>query len=73
MRHPGMMAMKPLVCREVTAGKGKSGAELATAIEQLGAQMIHGGYHLSAIVQGDPPIACFANFTDPSKLPLGAR
>lgn len=72
-RRAGMMAMKPLVCREVSGGKGKSGAELAAAIELMGAQMIHGGYHLAGIVQGDPPIACFANNTDPSKLPLGAR
>jgi len=72
-RHLGVMAMKPVVCREVPNGKGKTGADLAAAIETMGARMVSGGYHLAGIVPGDPPIACFTNNTDPAKLPMGAR
>jgi hypothetical protein len=69
----GATAMKPLVCRPVDEAKGKSGAELAQAIEQLGAQFSHANYVLAALLPGDPPIACFASRVDPNKLPMGAR
>src|SRR5207302_9017099 len=71
-RHAGM-AVKPVVCRVVEEGKGKAGQELADAIEHLVTQFHRTNYRLSAIMPGDPPIACFYSQSDPSKLPMGAR
>ena len=69
----GATAMKPVVCRPVDEAKGKSGAELAQAIEQMGAQFSHANYQLVAVLPGDPPIACFSSRSDPNKLPMGAK
>ena len=69
----GMAAMKPVVCRVVDEAKGKSGAELATVLEQLAATFTRSNYALAALLPGDPPIACFRSLSDPSKLPPGAR
>ena len=74
--HPhkhGGMAVKPVVCRVVPEAQGKSGQELANAIEGMGAQFHRSNYRLTALLPGDPPIACFASNSDPSKLPMGAR
>ena len=69
----GGMAMKAVVCKVVEEGKGKSGQDLANAIEALATQFGQANYRLSAILQGDPPIACFYSLSDSSKLPMGAR
>src|SRR5437660_6981717 len=54
-------------------GEGNSGAELAQAIEGVALQLARSNYALSALLPGDPPIACFRSLVDPSKLPIGAR
>jgi len=69
----GVMAMKPIVCRAVEDGKGKSGQELANAIEQVVLQLHQANYALIALMPGETPIACFVSKTDSSKLPRGAR
>ncbi len=69
----GATATKPVVCKPVDEAKGKSGAELAQAIEQVGAELSHQNYQLVALLPGDPPIACFSSRSDPNKLPTGAR
>ena len=66
-------AMKPVVCRVLDEAKGKTPAEVAQAIENVGAQFSHGNYVLTAVLPGDPPTVCFASRSDPSKLPMGAR
>src|SRR5437870_4531028 len=55
----GGMAVKPVVCRAVEDAKGKSGQELADAIEHVVMQFHRSNYRLSALMPGDPPIACF--------------
>ena len=65
--------MKPVVCRVVEEARGKSGEELAGALERDGARLAASNYELAAIVPGDPPIACYRGRVDPSKLPRGAR
>jgi hypothetical protein len=67
------MAVKPVVCRAVEEAKGKSGAELAQAVENVALQFARTNYVLAALLPGDPPIACFRSLSDPSKLPMGAR
>lgn len=66
-------AMKPVVCRVVEEAKGKTGAELAEALERAGAEFARANYALSAVLPGDPPIACFTARVDSSRLPIGAR
>lgn len=66
-------AMKSVVCKPVDDAKGKSGQELAEAIERMGTQFAHSNYVLTGLLPGDPPIACFASRADSSKLPMGAR
>lgn len=69
----GMTAMKPVVCRTIEEAKGKTGAELAQAIEVEVMRFNASNYELSALLPGDPPIACFRSMADSSKLPRGAR
>ncbi|HUJ26706.1 MAG TPA: hypothetical protein VLW85_11855 [Myxococcales bacterium] len=69
----GATAMKPVVCRPVEEAKGKTGADLANAIEQMGIQFSRANYVLTAVLPGDPPIACFSSRADSTKLPMGAR
>jgi hypothetical protein len=72
--HPtGMTAMKTVVCRPVEDAKGKTGADLAQAIEQEAARFAKSNYRLSALLPGDPPIACFHSMVDAGSLPKGAR
>jgi hypothetical protein len=66
-------AMKSVVCRPVEEAKGKSGVELAEAIERFGEQFARANYLLTALLPGDPPIACFASRGDSSALPRGAK
>jgi hypothetical protein len=67
------MAMKPVVCRAIDEAKGKSGAELAQAIEEKLVEFHRANYRLASLLAGDPPVACFYSITDPGKLPMGAR
>jgi len=72
--HPmGMTAMKTVVCRPIADAKGKTGADLAQAIEAEAAHFAKSNYKLSALLPGDPPIACFHSMSDPSNLPKGAK
>ena len=72
--HPsGMTAMKTVVCRPIADAKGKSGADLAQAIEAEVAHFARSNDRLSALLPGDPPIACFHSMNDPSTLPKGAK
>jgi hypothetical protein len=71
--RPGATAMKPVVCRQVDDAKGRQGAELAQAIEAEAARFSKANYALSALLPGDPPIACFRSMADAGKLPRGAR
>ena len=72
-RPMGMTAMKTVVCKPVDEARGKSGAELAQAIEDEAAKFAKSNYRLSALLPGDPPIACFHSTVDSSQLPRGAR
>ncbi|MFN2546313.1 MAG: hypothetical protein ABR567_02650 [Myxococcales bacterium] len=72
-RPMGMTAMKTVVCEAVDEARGKSGAELAEAIEAEAARFAKSNYRLSALLPGEPPIACFQSMADPGKLPRGAR
>ena len=72
-RPMGGMAMKPVVCVAVETAKGKTGQDLANEIEQKAMQFAHSNYALTALLPGDPPIACFRSLVDSSKLPMGAR
>jgi hypothetical protein len=65
--------MKPVVCRVLEEGRGKSGEELAVAVERDGARLARSNYELAAILPGDPPIACYRGRVDSEKLPAGAR
>lgn len=65
--------MKPVVCRVVDEGRGKSGEELAAAIERDGALLARSNYDLAAVLPGDPPIACYRARIAIGKLPAGAR
>lgn len=67
------MAVKPVVCRLVPDAKGLSGQELAEAVEKMGLHLHRSGYRMTALLPGDPPIACFESTSDPGKLPAGAR
>ena len=69
----GQTAMKSVVCKAVEEAKGKTGAELAQALEVVGAQFARANYVLAGLLPGDPPIACFTSRSDASKLPMGAR
>jgi hypothetical protein len=67
------MAVKSVVCQAVADAKGKSGQELANAIEAVAMNFARSNYALAALLPGDPPIACFRSLSDSSKLPMGAR
>ena len=67
------MMTKPLVCRVLQEARGKSGEDLAAVIESDGARLAASNYELTTIVPGDPPIACYRNRVDPSKVRRGAR
>ena len=69
----GMTAMKPVVCKAIDEARGKTGVDLAQAIEQEVMRFNASNYALSALLPGDPPIACFRSMADSSKLPRGAR
>ncbi|MGE5048262.1 MAG: hypothetical protein ACM3PC_06820 [Deltaproteobacteria bacterium] len=71
--RPGVTAMKSVVCRQIDDAKGRQGAELAQAIEAEVARFAKANYALSALLPGDPPIACFRSMAEGDKLPRGAR
>jgi hypothetical protein len=66
-------AMKPVVCRVLEEGRGKTGAELASAIERDGALLARSNYDLAGLLPTDPPIACYRGRVAVGKLPAGAR
>ncbi len=72
-RPAGATAMKAVVCRPIDGAKGRSGAELAQAIEAEVTRFARANYALSALLPGDPPIACFRSMADGSRLQRGAR
>lgn len=67
------MAMKPVICVAIEEARGKTGQDLANAIEQEVLKLSHSNYVLSGLLPGEPPIACFRSTVDNSKLPMGAR
>ena len=69
----GATAMKSVVCKPIEEAKGKSGADLAQAIEAEAAKFARANYVLAGLLPGDPPIACFRSNADSSQLPRGAR
>ena len=69
--HGGATAVKPVVCRAVTDARGKSGPELAQALEQDAIALVQNGYQLAALLPGDPPVACYRHEGPPPK--PGAR
>ena len=72
-RPLGGMAMKSVVCVAIAEAKGKTGQELANAIEAEVTKLARSNYQLTALLSGEPPIACFRSTVDNSKLPMGAR
>ncbi len=73
IRPMGTTAMKTVVCRPIDEARGKAGAELAQVIEAEVTKFAQSNYQLTALLAGDPPIACFHSMNDNSKLPRGAR
>lgn len=71
--RPGATAMKTVVCRQIDDARGRSGAELAQAVEAEVARFAKANYALSALLPGDPPIACFRSLAEDARLPRGAR
>ena len=72
-RPIGMTAMKTVVCKAIDEARGKSGPELAQIIESEAEKFAKSNYVMTALLPGDPPIACFHSQNDNSKLPRGAR
>lgn len=72
-RAAGATAMKTVVCRQIDDARGRSGAELAQAVEAEVARFAKANYALSALLPGDPPIACFRSLAEDARLPRGAR
>jgi hypothetical protein len=73
LRPGASTAMKPVVCKQIDDARGRSGAELAQALEAEVTRFAQANYALSALLPGDPPIACFRSMADAGKLPRGAR
>ncbi len=69
--HAGGTAVKPVVCRPVADARGKSGQELAQALERDAIELAPNGYVLTAFLPGDPPVACYRYEGPPPK--PGAR
>ena len=57
--HGGGTAVKPVVCRAVAEARGKSGQELAQALEHDAIELTPNGYVLAGLLPGDPPVACY--------------
>ncbi|HSP18751.1 MAG TPA: hypothetical protein VLQ79_04505 [Myxococcaceae bacterium] len=51
--------MKPVICRAVADAGGKSGQELAQALERDALELASSGYILAALLPADPPVACY--------------
>lgn len=69
--HAGSTAVKPVVCRAVADAQGKSGQELAQALERDAIELAAHGYVLAALLTADPPVACYRHEGPPPK--PGAR
>ncbi len=69
--HAGGTAVKPVVCRAVPDARGKTGQELAQALERDAIELAATGYVMAGIVPGDPPVVCYRHQGPPPK--PGAR
>lgn len=69
--HAGGTAVKPVLCRAVADAAGKTGQELAQALERDALELAPNGYLLAALLPGDPPVACYRHEGPPPK--PGAR
>ncbi len=69
--HAGGTAVKPVVCRAVADARGKTGQELAQAVEHDAIELAATGYVLAGLLPGDPPVACYRHEGPPPK--PGAR
>jgi len=69
--HAGGTAVKPVVCRVVADARGRSGQDLAQALERDAIELAPSGYLLAALMTGDPPVACYRHEGPPPK--PGAR
>lgn len=69
--HSGGTAVKPVVCRAVADARGKSGQELAQALERDALELAPNGYQLAALLPGEPPVACYRHVGP--QPPPGAR
>ena len=67
----GGTAVKPVICRAVADARGKSGQELAQALERDAIELTPNGYVLAGLLPGDPPVACYRHEGPPPK--PGAR
>ena len=67
----GGTAVKPVICRAVADARGKSGQELAQALEHDAIELTPNGYVLAGLLPGDPPVACYRHEGPPPK--PGAR
>jgi hypothetical protein len=66
--HPGQgTAVKPVICRAVDGAQGKTGPELAQAVERDALELATQGYELAALLPGDRPVACYRHFGSPPK------
>jgi hypothetical protein len=57
--HGSGTAVKPVVSRPVADAAGKSGQELAQAVERDAIELTANGYVLAGLLPGDPPVACY--------------
>jgi hypothetical protein len=69
--HGGGTAVKPVVCRAVDDARGKTGQDLAQALERDAIELTSNGYVLAGLLPGDPPVACYRHEGPPPK--PGAR
>lgn len=65
----GTQRPSAVVCREIVEARGKRGAQVAAAIEELAARFARADYVLAALLPGDPPIACFRGTAESGRPP----
>jgi hypothetical protein len=56
--------MKAIVCKPLESARGKTGVELANAIEAEVTRFADAKYVLTGLLPGDPPIGCFRGAAD---------
>jgi len=73
--HPGhVTAVKPVSCRAIEDARGKTGQALAQAVERDALELATQAYELTALLPGDPPVACYRHVSPPpaKKAPHGS-